>query len=106
MIQIAETNYQLFHKGEVKNHFYNRHATVLSLDEGEKAVDFITRAQGLVGIFYDFCCVILIEFGRFWLAKKPKNIMAFPPIYEEFVSIINERLKDDNCVFLMDIQNI
>ncbi|ODM94433.1 ELMO domain-containing protein 2 [Orchesella cincta] len=106
MIQIVETGFSLFRHGQAKTHFYNRHSTILSLDEGAKAVDFITRAQGLVGIFYDFCCVLLIEFSRFWLSKKPKNIMAFPPIYEEFVNVINERLKDDDTVFLMDIQNI
>ncbi|CAL8120231.1 unnamed protein product [Orchesella dallaii] len=106
MIQIGETGFQLFRRGQAKTHFYNRHSTILSLDEGAKAVDFITRAQGLVGIFYDFCCVLLIEFTRFWLSKKPKNIMAFPPIYEEFVNMINERLKDDESMLLMDIQTI
>lgn len=106
MIQISETAFQLFRDGKVKKHFYNRHGTILSLDEGSKAINFVTRAQGLVQIFYDLCCVLLIEFSHFWLAKKPKNIMAFPAIYEEFVKKINERLKDDNCIFLMDIQNI
>ncbi|ODM90852.1 ELMO domain-containing protein 2 [Orchesella cincta] len=47
MIQIVETA-SIFRHGQAKTHFYNRHSTILSLDEGAKAVDFITRAQGLV----------------------------------------------------------
>lgn len=106
MINIVSDSYHMFARGEAKTHFFNKYATVLALDEAADAVDFVTRSQGLMGVFYDFCSVLLIEFSNFYVSKRPPNLLSFPPIYADFKNIIKERLQDLECQFQMDIRTI
>lgn len=46
---------------------------------------------------------LLVEFDKFWIAKEPENVMAFPQLKAEFVDQLSWKLRQDDITVLMQI---
>lgn len=73
--------------GSAKTHFYNK------------------RIPPEYEDFHEFYCYLFWEFDKFWLDKKPKNVMEFAIHREQFEKNIRQELEKTNTIFLINVPN-
>ncbi|VVC41834.1 ELMO domain [Cinara cedri] len=73
--------------GSAKTHFYNKR----NAPEYED--------------FHEFYCYLFWEFDKFWLDKKPKDLMEFTTYRKQFEKNIRQKLEKTDTVFLIDVPN-
>ncbi|KAK9504453.1 hypothetical protein O3M35_010779 [Rhynocoris fuscipes] len=81
-INITSMAYNLLKDGAAKTHVYNTCKSVPSMR-----------------IFHQFYCYLFYEFDRFWIESKPKNVMQFSYIRNEFENNIRDSLSNQSTVF-------
>ncbi|GAB6023950.1 hypothetical protein CHUAL_008680 [Chamberlinius hualienensis] len=84
-INLTSMACDLLNKNHLQTHMYN----VL---EGRPSMKHFNQIY--VYLFY--------EFDKLWISSKPKNIMEFGRIKDQFQAAIMKRLKDTNCIFKLN----
>ncbi|KAF0309888.1 ELMO domain-containing protein 2 [Amphibalanus amphitrite] len=79
-INLTHLALQLVRSGQARSHFYNAcagHATVTA--------------------FHRFYCYLFFKFDAFWLAAKPRDIMEFGSIRDQFAAQMRRTLADHSA---------
>lgn len=96
-INITALVFQLFVDHRLHQYIFDRDDTLRLADSTSSpegaSDDPHCVAQG-VALIHDLFCELYIDFGRVWVAKKPKDLMDFPPIFAEFKAQLMERFPD------------
>lgn len=81
-INITSMAYDLLKDGAAKTHIYN-----------------ICKSMPSMRIFHQFYSYLFYEFDRFWIESKPKDVMQFSFIRDEFENNIRDSLSNQSTVF-------
>ncbi|KAI8507643.1 ELMO domain-containing protein 1, partial [Branchiostoma belcheri] len=81
-INITSLTYSLLVRGKLRTHFYN------SPSPGPPKLSH----------FHLVYCHLLVEFDKFWLAEKPRDVMEFTRIRNKFEKKLLSLLRDDTTV--------
>ena len=92
-INITAMAYKLVMDGCAKSHFFNVCAS--SPVESERTP--------LLKHFHHFYSYLFVEFDKFWLAEKPKDVMEFNRIRDLFENNIRTLLEDRSAHFKINI---
>eukprot|EP00096_Caligus_rogercresseyi_P014021 TRINITY_DN6571_c0_g1_i2.p1 TRINITY_DN6571_c0_g1~~TRINITY_DN6571_c0_g1_i2.p1 ORF type:complete len:316 (+),score=81.91 TRINITY_DN6571_c0_g1_i2:214-1161(+) len=85
-INLTHMAYNILKDGSLKSHLWN-------LSEG----------RNNIAHFHHFYSFLFIEFDRFWLSQKPKDIMEFNRIRDLFENDIRNKLSDPRTRFKINI---
>ncbi|CAB4064321.1 ELMOD [Lepeophtheirus salmonis] len=85
-INITHMAYTLLQDGSLKSHLWN-----------------VTEGRNTIDHFHHFYSYLFIEFDKFWLSEKPKDIMEFNRIRDLFENDIRNKLRDSNIRFKINI---
>ena len=92
-INITAMAYKLVMDGCAKSHFFNVCAS--SPVESERTP--------LLKHFHHFYSYLFVEFDKFWLSEKPKDVMEFNRIRDLFENNIRTLLEDRSAHFKINI---
>ena len=62
-----------------------------------------TERKPILKHFHHFYAYLFVEFDKFWLAEKPRDVMEFNRIRDLFENQIRTMLADRNCHFKINI---
>ncbi|XP_078602842.1 ELMO domain-containing protein 2-like [Branchiostoma floridae x Branchiostoma japonicum] len=79
-INITSLAYSLLVRGKLRTHFYN------------------FPSPPKLNHFHLLYCHLLVEFDKFWLAEKPRDVMEFTRIRNKFEKKLLALLRDDSTV--------
>ncbi|KAH9505686.1 ELMO domain-containing protein 2 [Bulinus truncatus] len=85
-INITEMGYSLLAKRKLRSHFYN-----------------LENREPTIIDFHQVYCHLLYEFTKFWFAAKPKDIMEFSSVRENFHRNIYLTLKSSHWTMFLTI---
>jgi hypothetical protein len=92
-INLTHLALKLLQDGSAKSHIFN--VCALSPMENEK--------NPILKHFHHFYSYLFVEFDKFWLAEKPRDVMEFTRIRDLFENQIRTMLADRNCHFKINI---
>ena len=92
-INLTHLAYRLLTDGCAKTHIFNVCAT--SHMENER--------KPILKHFHHLYSYLFVEFDKFWLAEKPRDVMEFNRIRDLFENQIRTMLADRNCHFKINI---
>ena len=92
-INLTALAYKLVMDGCAKSHFFNVCAS--SPVESERTP--------LLKHFHHFYSYLFVEFDKFWLSEKPKDVMEFNRIRDLFENNIRTLLEDRSAHFKINI---
>lgn len=85
-INLTSMAWNLLKSGMAKTHIYN-----------------ISKNLPTINTFHELYCYLFYEFDKFWIQCKPRSIMDFPYIQENFESNILRLLEDNDTVFKLNL---
>ncbi|XP_035681515.1 ELMO domain-containing protein 2-like [Branchiostoma floridae] len=101
-INITSLTYSLLVRGKLRTHFYNfpsppklSHFHLLYC-EYPHFYNFPSPPK--LNHFHLLYCHLLVEFDKFWLAEKPRDVMEFTRIRNKFEKKLLSLLRDDSTV--------
>ena len=92
-INLTHMALKLLQDGSAKSHMFN--VCALSPMEEERIP--------ILKHFHHFYSYLFVEFDKFWLAEKPRDVMEFTRIRDLFENQIRTMLADRNCHFRINI---
>lgn len=81
-INLTSMAWRLLRNGKAKTHIFN-----------------LTKKWSSIETFHRFYCYLFYEFNKYWIQCKPRNIMDFHYIQENFEANILKLLEDDRTIF-------
>lgn len=94
-INLTHMAYRLLMDGCAKTHMFNVSASSLLPEERER--------KPTLRHFHHFYSYLFVEFDKFWLAEKPKDVMEFNRIRDLFENQIRTLLEDRSAHFKINI---
>lgn len=87
-INISHMAYRLLADGSAKSHMFN-----------------VTTDGGSLGLrnFHHFFCYLFVEFDKFWLSEKPRDVMEFNRIRDLFENKVRVALDDANTCLKINV---
>merc|ERR1739848_795697 len=92
-INLTHMALKLLQDGSAKSHMFN--VCALSPMEEER--------KPILKHFHHLYSYLFVEFDKFWLAEKPRDVMEFNRIRDLFENQIRTMLADRNCHFKINI---
>ena len=84
-INLTHMAYVLLNDGKLKTHFYNTISGTMNMDD-----------------FHKLYCYLFVHFDRLWLKMKPKNVMEFSYIKQNFLEQLDIQLTEDKCKLIWE----
>ena len=85
-INITALAYRLLSDGSAKSHMFN-----------------VTEGRASLSNFHHFYSYLFVEFDKFWLSEKPKDVMEFNRIRDLFENNIRVLLSDTSTCLKINI---
>lgn len=75
------------------------------LKEGQAKTYFYNSCRGLpdISVFHHFYSYLFYEFDKYWVECKPKDIMEFSNIKDNFEANLRGALQDPNAIFRINL---
>lgn len=86
-INLTSMAYHLLKNGPAKTYMYNYKHSFID-----------------ISLFHKMYCYLFYEFDKLWMESKPKNMMEFSVIFEQFESIIKDKMADPASVFRINLK--